>query len=388
MTILLSTQGEGLERLNFSLGQDVTLCKSVPEVDNYLEQNPSEVVVLVGPDVDMEVATEISERYRSTRPTVGVIVIRRRIDMPVLVSALRAGVREVVMADDTLAIVNACSNSAKLSQKISGPNFDSNNLGNGKVILVFSAKGGCGKTTLSTNLAVALSSDPEVRVCLVDFDLQFGDVGVSLRLDPQRSISDAVDMKDHLDKQGIASLVTKYSPNLDVLLAPANPVDAEYISGDLGRSILENLKKMYDFVVIDSSPAFTDVILESFEIADKHILMTTLDIPTLKNLRVSISTLDELGIDKSKRIFVVNHSTMKTGISIQDAERAIGAPVDFQIPSSVDVPISTNRGQILVASSPKHEVSRAVRQIANSLKDEGSDSSARRRRGRKSKVRK
>ena len=235
---------------------------------------------------------------------------------------------------------------------------------------------------------MALSSDPEVRVCLVDFDLQFGDVGVSLRLDPQRSISDAVDMKDHLDKQGIASLVTKYSPNLDVLLAPANPVDAEYISGDLGRSILENLKKMYDFVVIDSSPAFTDVILESFEIADKHILMTTLDIPTLKNLRVSISTLDELGIDKSKRIFVVNHSTMKTGISIQDAERAIGAPVDFQIPSSVDVPISTNRGQILVASSPKHEVSRAVRQIANSLKDEGSDSSARRRRGRKSKVRK
>jgi pilus assembly protein CpaE len=171
-------------------------------------------------------------------------------------------------------------------------------------------------------------------------------------------------MSTHLDKQALTSLAISVRPDFDVLLAPSNPVDAEFITGEMCGNVLHLLQGLYDYIVVDSSPAFTDVVLESFDSADVHVLLTTLDIPTIKNMRVALSTMDELDLPRSKRVLVVNHSDLSTGVSVDDVERSLGMPVTVRIPSSDAVPNSINRGVTLVQSEPKHAISRAIEELA------------------------
>jgi pilus assembly protein CpaE len=369
MAVVLGISLETNERLKFTLGEDTQFVDSVAQLEEFLAANPAEQLVIVGPDIDLNVVTNLSEKFRVSRPSLGILLTRRRVDLSILNQAIRSGIREVINVDDTAEIVTAAKRSQSLSDKFSSA-VDVNPLQkSGKTILVFSAKGGCGKTTISTNLAESLAATSGGTVCLVDFDLQFGDVGIALRINPSKSISNAVEMKDHIDKQALSSLVINYKPKFDVLLAPPNPVDAEYVTGELCRTVLTQLRDIYDYVVIDSSPAFTDVILEAFDIADYHLLITTLDVPTLKNLRVSSSTLDELGLPTSKRIVIVNQSDLNAGLTVQDVERSIGTTVAIQIPASNAVPMSVNRGETLYGSDPKHSVSRAIQTLTDLILD-------------------
>ena len=369
MAVVLGINPEINERFRFTLGKDTHFVESVVQLDEFLLANPDEQLVIVGPDIDLNSAASLSEKFRVSRPSLGIILTRRRVDLSILNLAIRSGIREVINADDSAEILKAVKRSQALSSKFSALVDSSPIQKSGKTILVFSAKGGCGKTTISTNLAEALAATSGGTVCLVDLDLQFGDVGIALRINPSRSISNAVEMKDYLDKQALTSLVINYKPKFDVLLAPPNPVDAEYITGELCRTVLTQLREIYDYVVIDSSPAFTDVVLEAFDIADHHLLITTLDVPTLKNLRVSSSTLDELGLPTSKRIFIVNQSDLNAGLTVQDVERTIGSTVAIQIPASIAVPTSINRGVTLVASDSKHPVSKAVLSLTDLILD-------------------
>ncbi|MFM1777825.1 MAG: hypothetical protein RL741_443 [Actinomycetota bacterium] len=378
MALVFATSPEINERFRFTLGKDTLFVESVVQLDEFLSANPDEALVIVGPDIDLNIAMNLAEKFRISRPSLGILLTRRRVDLATLNLAIRSGIREVINADDSAEILSAVKRSQALSSKFSAFVDSSPIQKLGKTILVFSAKGGCGKTTVSTNLSEALSVTSGGTVCLVDLDLQFGDVGIALRIDPTKSISNAVEMKDDLDKQALSSLVINYKPNFDVLLAPPNPVDAEYITGELCRIVLTELREIYDFVVIDSSPAFTDVILEAFDIADLHVLMTTLEVPTLKNLRVSSSTLDELGLPKSKRIYIVNQSDLNSGLTVDDVERAIGSTVAIQIPSSIAVPTSVNHGTTLFGSDPKHPVSRAVQSLADLILDRPSEIPVRR----------
>ncbi|MEY4899684.1 MAG: hypothetical protein RI895_106 [Actinomycetota bacterium] len=383
MALVFANSPEINERFRFTLGKDTLFVESVVQLDEFLSANPDEALVIVGPDIDLNIAMNLAEKFRISRPSLGILLTRRRVDLSTLNLAIRSGIREVINADDSAEILSAVKRSQALSSKFSAFVDSSPIQKLGKTILVFSAKGGCGKTTVSTNLSEALSVTSGGTVCLVDLDLQFGDVGIALRIDPTKSISNAVEMKDDLDKQALSSLVINYKPNFDVLLAPPNPVDAEYITGELCRIVLTELREIYDFVVIDSSPAFTDVILEAFDIADLHVLMTTLEVPTLKNLRVSSSTLDELGLPKSKRIYIVNQSDLNSGLTVDDVERAIGSTVAIQIPSSVAVPTSVNHGTTLFGSDPKHPVSRAVQSLADLILDRPSEIPVRRFRNKR-----
>jgi pilus assembly protein CpaE len=378
MAVVFGVSQETNERFRFTLGEDTQFVESVSQLDEYLRDNPGEELVIVGPDIDLLAATNLAERFRVSRPSLGVLLTRRRVDLSILNQAIRSGIREVINVDDSAEILKAAKRSQSLSSQFTGSGDSTLINKAGKTILVFSAKGGCGKTTISTNLAESLAATSGGTVCLVDFDLQFGDVGIALRINPSKSISNAVEMKEHIDKQALSSLVINYKPGFDVLLAPANPVDAEYVTGDLCRSVLSQLREMYDFVVIDSSPAFTDVILEAFDIADHHLLLTTLDVPTLKNLRVSSSTLDELGLPARKRMVIVNQSDLNAGLTVQDVERSIGASVAIQIPASNAVPTSVNRGVTLFSSEPKHPVSKAIQSLADLLLDKPPVKSGRR----------
>jgi len=164
-----------------------------------------------------------------------------------------------------------------------------------------------------------------------------------------------------------------YRPRFDVLLAPVNPADVEHITGDLAGRILSILQEEYDYIIVDSPPAFTEVVLRSFDQASAYVLLTTLDLPAIKNLKVTIDTLDALAMPRDKWHVVVNRSDTHVGLEVSDVEKAIGMGVTARIPSSNDVPASINMGVTLMSSKPKHAVSKAILELGRTVAPEWSE---------------
>ncbi len=366
MPVVLGDTDRDADRFRFTLADDVAVVETAQKLDTYLENHPDEDLVVIGPDVTMAVAAEVAETYRLRRPHLGVVLMRRRMEVSTMGEALRAGVREVVIADDVEALVGACKRSMAVSEQLRHVESGDSGSRRGKIILVFSSKGGCGKTTVATNLASALTSGGDgSSVCLVDFDLETGDVAIALQLDPTRTISDALGMQGGLDERALASLVVPYKANMDCLLAPTKPSDAEFVSSALAGEILQVAAEMYDYVIVDAPPAFTDVVLKCFDMADTYILLTTLDLPALKNLKVTLDTLDNLGFPRTKWQIVLNRGGSRVGLTSADIERTVGVPISVEIPSSVEVPLRLNEGITVVEANPRHDVARAFGELAD-----------------------
>jgi len=234
----------------------------------------------------------------------------------------------------------------------------------GQIVTVFAAKGGCGKTTLAINLGVALARDTGHRVCIVDLDLAFGDVAISVQLDPARTTVDALPMAGHLDTAGAASLLTRYAPELEMLLAPVTPGDAEKVPPTLVGELLTVLRGMFDFVVVDTPAQFSEHVLTAMDASGHHVLLTTPDVPALKNLRVTLDMLDLLSYPRNIRSVIVNRADSKVGLSLEDVERVVRCPIAAHVPSSRAVPISINKGTPITVANPTHPVSQAITDFA------------------------
>jgi MinD-like ATPase involved in chromosome partitioning or flagellar assembly len=231
----------------------------------------------------------------------------------------------------------------------------------GRIVSVFAAKGGCGKTTLATNLAVVLSEGGERRVCLLDLDLTFGDVAGSLRLEPRRSLVDAVPKAGELDVLAIRSVVTPFAEGLDCILAPVRPGESELVSAGLVGELLAELTCWYDYVVIDTPAQFSPPVLAALDSSHHHVLLTTSERPALTSLRLTLDMLDLLSYERESRSIVFNRCDSSVGLSAAEVERVVKSPIAGHIPSSRDVPASINRGEPLATAQPDHPVSRAIR---------------------------
>src|ERR1035437_206783 len=229
MTILWDSDPAGAETYQFAVSDPITVAEVAQAVTRALATNLQELLVIVGPSVDLQGASSMAEQIRSERPEVSVILLRRRLDVAVLGQALRAGFREVIASDDLTSLSTACRRSLEISHQMIGASGGTQAL-EGRVIMVFNAKGGCGKTTIATNLGAYMASTG-ARVLLVDLDLAFGDVAISLQLRPDASVGDLVAMTGHIDAQGLASVVTKHESGLDTVCAPNKPSEADRISG-------------------------------------------------------------------------------------------------------------------------------------------------------------
>lgn len=366
MTLIVEPDDEFAATLAFALGDDPRRVDAPAAVGHDLDEHPEEVLVVVGPDVDLAQALDLAASWQVDRPYVGMVLLRRRIDVHVLGQALRAGVREVVGPEDLGAVVAAARRSTDISrrrrtaERVPGTGDGRH----GRVVTVFSAKGGCGKTTVATNLAAALASDGSTRVCLVDLDLEFGDVAITLQLVPERTLVDLIPMVGTMDEHGIRSVLTSAGPGVDAVLAPTAPGDAARVGADLVPELVRALRDMYDVVVIDTPPSVSEHVLAAFDLADVTVLLATLDVPALKNLKVSLDTLDLLGHPPDTRMIVLNRADARVGLKLSDVEQTIGMPVTLQIPSSGDVPAAINRGDLIVREQPEHEVSCSLRALA------------------------
>ncbi|MGN6333598.1 MAG: AAA family ATPase [Motilibacteraceae bacterium] len=379
VTILFEQDRAAAESLSFAIGGDVVTVETAHAAARALEERAGELLVVIGPEVDLGPALQLASDHRTTRPELGVVLLRRRVDVGVLNQALRAGVREVVNPEDLTAVADACRRSLQVSRSLLGSGATTEDRPAGKVVTVFSAKGGCGKTTLATNLGVALADGGQRRVCIIDLDLAFGDVAIAMQLVPSRTIVDAVPMAGRIDPQGVESLLTPHSPGLWTILAPLEPGEAERIPATVVSELLRVLRGMYDYVVVDSPPAFTDHVLAAFDISDVYVLLATLDIPALKNLRLTLDMLDLLGYPRENWHVVLNRSDSKVGLAVSDVEKTLRVPVAVQVPSSRSVSASINKGVPILLDEPGHPVSQAIRQLAD-VRIRG-DVSGQRRRG-------
>ena len=240
-----------------------------------------------------------------------------------------------------------------------------------QVIAVFSPKGGSGRTTIATNLALALHRETGSRVCLVDANLQFGDIGVLLNLNPKnRSMLDAVEGGEP-DNDIINSVVINHSTGIRVLLAPPSPEGADLVTTAYLRKMVEYLKTTHDYVVVDLPSGLNDHSLGIMDAADTILVISALEITTIKNVRLFLEVADQLEYDRSKIRLVINRSDTAQGIRIGDIEASIRRPIDGTIVSDGRLAVlAVNRGVPFVVSHPEAALSRDITKLARTIAGE------------------
>jgi pilus assembly protein CpaE len=367
MPILVESSRSNADVLMSVTGSHSHVVSSLEELKNLLSESPDEYAIVLGASVDLEAAASLADTLRVTRPTISVILIRRRVDTKVLAEALRSGMREVVEERDLTGLGAAVSRAHEVWQAISGGSATATAAIRGKLVTVFSPKGGVGKTTLAVNLALALSQGGSKKVCVVDLDLAFGDVAITLQVFPARTIADAVHLESGLDFHVVEPLLTNYRDKLSALVAPVQPDAKDSIPPSLVGRILALLKQHFDFVVVDTSPAFDEFVLQAFDETDELLLVTTLDVPTLKNVKVAVETLDLLNFPKPRRHLVLNRADDKVGLTADKVESTLGMSISAAIPTSSQVAHATNSGEPILIAAPKHQVSQAVNKLAATL---------------------
>jgi pilus assembly protein CpaE len=234
----------------------------------------------------------------------------------------------------------------------------------GVIVAILAAKGGCGKTTFAINLALALNATGARRVCLLDLDLDFGDVASSLQLKPERTLLDAVPGVRSLNRAAVSSLVTPVGPALDCILAAVGPGEAERLPPLLVPDLLAALPAHYDYVVIDTPARLPAHVLAALDAADHHVLVTAPEVPALNSLRLTLDMLDLLGYRRDSRSIIVNGTDPRVVMTARNVEALLHTPIAGHVPFSWDVPASINRGLPIVATDPDHPVSKAIRGFA------------------------
>lgn len=328
-------------------------------------------VVVFGPGLGDAGALHHVQWLARTRPNTGVVMAVDELTTDVLQSALRSGVRDVVALADDAQLSEAVARVGDiLVQEAARAVAADTSSKHGKLIASFSTKGGVGKSVVAVNVAAELARRTDGNVFLVDADLQFGDVAVMLRVPPKHSVIDAAASVQTADEGLMDSLSVVHQPSgLKVLAAPIEPSAADQIRPAEFIQILSLLQRMSDYVVVDLPPQFDDVVLATIEAADEVLLVASMDIPSIKNLKVGMQTLDLLSLAGPKLKLVLNRANAKVRLDLKEIERALDLEVQFPIPSDIAVPQAVNRGVPVIFDSPKSGAAQALVKIGEYYAD-------------------
>jgi pilus assembly protein CpaE len=356
-------------RLAMQLGQGATPFASINDLASRLGSIP--VVIVLGPSFGGSPELAAVEQLLAARRDVGAIMVTNELSTDMLQRALRSGVKDVLQAPiepaqlaEAVARVAAGLVMAAPVPTVPGVIEGDGELG--RVVTVFSTKGGAGKSVVATNLAVVLAQRAPKPVVLVDADLQFGDIAVMLKLSPQHTIVDAVSALDRLDMPLLQSLLIDHpSSGLKVLPAPLEPAFADQIGAPEMVRIVEMLRTFCSFVIIDTPAYFNDVVLGLIEISDDVLLVAGMDIPNIKNVKIGLQTLRLLNTPMEKLRLVLNRANSKVKLDVGEVERTLGIQAQSLIPSDVVVPQAVNKGEPVVLSAPRSGVTQAINQLAD-----------------------
>lgn len=303
-----------------------------------------------------------------TFPHTAIVLISEEVDFK---SAMYVGAVDVIQSKLTEDDMNQAAQKAVnvIEYKLEKVPLLKEDAKDGKIITVCSTKGGVGKTTISVNLAVSLAK-ANIKVAIVDLDLQFGDVSITLDLHPKKTIYDWIKESFEVGREDVLSFMTKHPTGIEVMPAPTLPEFADIVTGESVAYLLEELQKNFDFIIVDTPPALIETSLVAIERSDTILLITSMDLPTIKNGKIAIETLDLLGLKDRIRV-VLNRDTPMDDMNLETVEKILGMNVYARIPSDYKVVvISLNQGNPFVLTNPKAQVSKGIEQLAIKMTDQ------------------
>ena len=337
-----------------------------------VENTAPNVLIINSGDRDVD-AINLAERVIQRKPRTFVILLSQQITVDLMKNATAVGCHNVIPfpenAKDFCDAVHRIYNAE--SGRIAALDTNQRVVWSSKVITVYSAKGGIGKTTIATNLAVRLA-EMNKKVVILDLDLQFGDVHVFMDEDPKETISDLVQDMDLLSIDSVRTYMTVHPSGVHMICAPKSPEYADVVSGERIQALIGLLRSNYDYVIVDTATNFSDTTLSALEASTMILLITALDVSTLKNSKVAMNILESLGQKKKVRT-IINRAIEVKSIGTSDVQRIVDAPILARLPSDYTLASAAlNRGQPFIGTAPKAKLSLAISEIAARIVD-GSD---------------
>jgi pilus assembly protein CpaE len=314
-------------------------------------------VLLVGPHAPAPEVLTLAARLDVQSPGISVVLVADP-SPEMWQAAMRAGIRDLIApdaeVDEISAAIERAGTAAASRRRVLRPTAETQRY-NGRVITIASPKGGVGKTTVSTNLALGLTQAAPQSTVLVDLDVQFGDCASALGLVPEYTLPDAVHGPASQDTMVLKTFLTQHPSGLYAVCGSESPAAGDTVSGEDVTRLLTSLAREFRYVVVDTAPGLSEQTLAALDRASDVVMLTSMDVPGVRGLRKELDVLRELTMIPAGRHVVMNFADPKGGLSVRDVETTIGTGVDVVLPRAKGVPASTNQGVPIIASGSRRD---------------------------------
>ena len=348
-----------------------------------MEANPDVVLMDINmPDIDGITATET---IRAQSPHIQVVILSVQSDQNYMRRAMLAGARDFLtkppMGDELISAIKRAGEMAHVEREkgakqqmsmaaATGPGgFGGQQATRGKIVLVYSPKGGTGCTTIAVNLAIALNNE-DTRSVLIDGNLQFGDIAIFVNEQGKNTIVDIAPRVDDLDGEIVDDILIKHEASgIRILAAPQRPEMAEKVSPDQFVKVLQFMQNMYSYVVIDTSSILTEVILSAIDMSDVVVLITTQEIPAIKNSRLILDLLTTMGIGKERIVFAMNRYDRRFAITPERVGENLKHEIAVAIPLDEKTAINAvNRGVPFMLDNKSQPIGKGIFSLAEAVR--------------------
>jgi len=362
--VVLSSGLDNFKEIRLALSADsrVQLLAGGNDAEQLYEEiirlKPAAAIITLG--ANSEQSVKFIQRLSAESPKTALISAAYNASPDLMLGSLRAGAREFlqlpVSPDELKTVLDRISDFCAV--QVEAPKKK------GRMVAVFSSKGGCGTSFIATNLAAC----SDARTVLVDLNLQAGDLPLFLGVDPKYSFADMAENHARLDDDLVKSFVTPYSSNLSLLAAPKEADSADEIEPEHVFDVLQKLRESYEYVVLDPQHTFDAITLAALDQSDEIILVLTLDIPAIRSTQRALEIFDRLGYPRKKLRIVVNRWSKQIDLDLRQVEKFLGEPVVGFIPSDYQTAVtSINLGQPLVKTDAGCKISQEIKRIARTI---------------------
>jgi pilus assembly protein CpaE len=324
-------------------------------------------VLVIGPNAAIGEALSLAGRLDVQAPGISVVLVAEA-EHQLWQDAMRAGIRDVVSPGADVAAFRAAveraASAASGRRRVLRPVEETARY-TGRVITIASPKGGVGKTTVSTNLAVGLSASAPQSTVIVDLDVQFGDVASALGLTPEYALPDVVSGPASQDTMVLKTFLTQHPTGLYAVCGAESPAAGDTVTAEEVTRLLAALAREFRYVIVDTAPGLSEQTLAALDRATDVVMLTSMDVPGVRGLRKELDVLRQLCMIPAGRHVVMNFADPKDGLSVRDVETTIGTGIDVVLPRSKAVPPSTNQGVPLLQSGIKDPMTKELRRLVS-----------------------